>query len=339
MAKTGGAMALLTLLRRIPRPRLTFQPPLWSLALGVLSLWLLTLFMPVGQTLWAEVLTVSGEVNTGQWIFTETPTATPTLTATPGGQSGTTISGFKTAETRWSEGLPAETFIVFGQICVTNGGERPTEGLRIVDQVEIKPKQQEWQPSVNARLELTPAEQLAPGETRCYDYELAVPWLAETAYRNTATVTILNHSGWLPGGNHCAGPEPCPFGFTTRTDFEPPAMGKTIPGPTQPNPGDDGGTIIPLPRGWQPSLTPSLTATTTFTLTPTPTLAPTDTPIPPTETATLPPPPTATPTPSPIPTDTPEPTATPEPPTPTPEPPTPTPEPPSNPPPPSPGGS
>ncbi|MGB9801055.1 MAG: hypothetical protein ACPLUL_13270, partial [Thermanaerothrix sp.] len=310
-------MALLTRLRRLPRPHLTFQPPLWSLALGVLSLWLLTLFMPVGQTLWAEVLTVSGEINTGQWIFTETPTltATPTASLTPQAQAGTTISGTKSAKTRWSNGLPGDTFIVFGQICVTNGGERTTEGLRIVDQVESKPKQQEWQSLVNTRLELTPAEQLAPGETRCFDYELAVPWLEDTAYRNTATVTILNHSGWLPGGNHCPGPEPCPFGFTTRTEFEPPAMGKAIPGPTQPNPGNDEGTAIPLPRGWQPSSTPtaSLTASPSPTLASTPTLAPTEIPALPTETATPPLPPTATPLPPP--TDPPEPTVTPEPPT------------------------
>ncbi|WP_299030058.1 hypothetical protein [uncultured Thermanaerothrix sp.] len=334
-------MALLTRLRRLPRPRLTFQPPLWSLALGVLSLWLLTLFMPVGQTLWAEVLTVSGEITTGQWIFTETPTATPTPTptTTPHGQAGTTIHGDKTAQTRWSEGLPGNTFIVFGKICVTNGGERPTEGLRIVDQVEIKPKQQNWQPLAEARLELAPGEPLAPGETRCFDYELAVPWLANTAYRNTATVTILNHSGWLPGGPHCAGPEPCPYGFTTRTSFEPPSQGETIPGPTQPNPGDGDGTAIPLPRGWQPTSTPSLTTSPTLTLTSTPTLAPTDTPVPPSPTTTPPPPPTQTPTPLPPPTDTPAPTVTPEPPTPTPAPPTPTPVPPSNPPPPSPGGS
>jgi hypothetical protein len=334
-------MALLTLLRRLPRPRLTFRPPLWSLALVVLSLWLLTLFMPVGQTLWAEVLTVSGEVNTGEWIFTETPTETPTLTATPRGQAGTTISGYKTAETRWSQGLPQDTFIVFGQICVTNGGERATVGLKIVDQVEIKPKHQDWQPLAGARLELTPAEQLAPGETRCFDYELAVPLQIDTAFRNTATVTILNHSGWLPGGPHCPGPEPCPFGFTTRTDFEPPSQGQVIPGPGQPNPSDNETPVIPLPRGWQPSPTPtpSLTASPTIILSPTATLAPTETVAPPSATPTLPPPPTATPTPLPPPTDTPAPTATPEPPTPTPEPPTPTPQPPSNPPPPSPGGS
>ncbi|MCX8025162.1 MAG: hypothetical protein N3A60_08170 [Thermanaerothrix sp.] len=334
-------MALLTRLHRFLRPRLAFQPPLWGLALGVLSLWLLPLFMPIGQTLWAEVLTVSGEVNTGQWIFTETPTETPTLTATPRGQAGTTLSGSKTAETRWSEGLPQDTFIVFGQICVTNGGERATVGLNIVDQVEIKPRKQDWQPLNGVYLAITPTEQLAPGETRCFDYELAVPWLQNTSYRNTAKVTILNHSGWLPGGPHCPGPEPCPFGFTTRTEFEPPSQGQVIPGPRQPNPGDDEVPVIPLPRGWQPSPTPTatLTVSPTPTLLPTATLVPTETLVLPSETATLPPPHTTTPTPLPPPTNTPQPTVTPEPPTPTPEPPTSTPRPPSNPPPPSPGGS
>ncbi|KPL83773.1 hypothetical protein SE15_00480 [Thermanaerothrix daxensis] len=323
-------MALLTFLRRLSHSRLIHTPPLWSLALGVLVLWILTFLIPVGQTLWAEVLTISGEVQTGQWIFTETPTETPTPTSTPTwlAQAGTTLEATKTAQTRWMEGTNFSIFIVYGQICVTNEGDYPTVGLRILDQVEIKPQQGDWQPLENARLEIAPAEQLAPGEMRCFDYEIAVPWMERTAYRNTAQTTILNHSGWLPGGKHCPGPEACPFGPTCRAGFEPPTTGEIIPGPTQTAPSDEGDIEAPLPRGWQPSATPTFSPTPTSTFTPTPTLTsteiltpqptPTETPTPftpnSTSTPTVPPTPTETPPPTPTPAETPTPTQTPVPP-------------------------
>ena len=274
---------------------------------------------PVADTLWAETLMVSGEVQTGSFEEspTRTETATPTPTTTPPGQAGTTLQAYKTADSRWKADAIGEVMIVYGRICVMNGGERTTEGLIIFDQVEIKPRRQAWQPLAGATLLINPPEQIPPGEVRCYEYEIEASYQAQAAYRNSARVTILNHSGWLPGGNHCPGPQPCPFGPEVRDDFEPPSLDFTVT-PTQP-------PASPPPL--QPSPTPTATATPLPTLTP----QPTETPLPPSATA---PQPTETPIPpsatAPQPTETPlPPSATAPPPTETPLPPTATPPPPT----------
>lgn len=278
------------------------------------------------------------------------------LSATPPAQAGTTLKAYKTADSRWKKDAVGEVMIVFGRICVMNGGERTTEGLAVFDQVEVKPRQQSWQPLPGANLLINPPEQIPPGEVRCYEYEIEVAYQPQTTYRNSARVTILNHSGWLPGGNHCPGPQPCPFGPEVRVDFEPPSLdvtatplptatitaSPTIPPrsglqpiqptatftatPTATNTATPTATPSQPPAGpppLQPSPTPPTTATPLPTLTP----LPTNTPIPPTAT---PIPPTDTPQP----TETPPPTATPIPPTETP--PSPTDTPPVNPPPPGP---
>ncbi|KPL77622.1 hypothetical protein AC812_03655, partial [Bellilinea caldifistulae] len=50
------------------------QPPIRSIAAGLLILALIAGLTPVADTLWAEVLTVSGEIETGE--FEESPTPT-----------------------------------------------------------------------------------------------------------------------------------------------------------------------------------------------------------------------------------------------------------------------
>lgn len=308
---------------------------------------------PVADTLWAETLTISGEIQTGSFEESPTPTVTetptPTPTATPPAQAGTTLQAYKTADSRWKKDAVGEVMIVFGRICVMNGGERITEGLAIFDQVEVKPRRQSWQPLPGASLLISPPEQIPPGEVRCYEYEIEVAYQPQTTYRNSARVTILNHSGWLPGGNHCPGPQPCPFGPEVRADFEPPSLDATAtPLPTATmtasptNPPRSGlqpiqptatftatATATPTatssqPPAGRPPLQPSPTPPATATPLPTLTPLPSDTPIPPTATHV---PPTVTPQP----TQTPHPTATPIPPIATAPPPTNTP--PANPPP------
>lgn len=350
-------MDLLSWVRKQLMPaalRLRRVVPLLVMLALVLSL------TPVANTLWAETLTVSGEIQTGSFeespTPTETETPTPTPTATPPAQAGTTLEAYKTADSRWKKDAVGEVMIVFGRICVMNRGERTTEGLAIFDQVEVKPRQQSWQPLPGANLLINPPEQIPPGDVRCYEYEIEVAYQPQTTYRNSARVTILNHSGRLPGGNHCPGPQPCPFGPEVRADFEPPSLdvtatplptatitaSPTIPPrsglqpiqptatftatPTATNTATPTATPSQPPAGpppLQPSPTPPATATPLPTLTP----LPSDTPIPPTAT---PIPPTDTPQP----TETPPPTATPIPPTETP--PSPTDTPPVNPPPPGP---
>ena len=84
---------------------------------------------------------------------------------------------------------------VRGQVCVTNGGAVTTENLKIVDQVFSQgggPAQE----IPGATQTITPSTQLDPGQTQCYDYEIKfAPVTGATSYKNTANVTITNHSG------------------------------------------------------------------------------------------------------------------------------------------------
>ena len=65
------------------------------------------------------------------------------------------------------------------------------------------------------------SQYLEANQEYCYSYEFTfVPIEGENIeYRNTVYVTILNHSGWLPGGENCGGPDTCPFGPYPKTDF------------------------------------------------------------------------------------------------------------------------
>lgn len=298
--------------------------PLLSSAGPALLILALTLSLtPVADTLWAEVLTVSGEIETGEFEESPTPTETATPTATLSStptltgpaQAGTSIEVQKVAAARWKDGAIGQVMIVYGRICVWNVGERFTDSLTIFDQIEINPRKQEWQILPGANQLIVPTEQIPPRESRCYDYEIEAPYQTQTEYRNTVLVTILNHSGWLPGGPHCPGPQPCPSGAQFRIEFEPPALETATPTPT-----------ADLRRALQPILpTATFTATPSPTITPSPTL-PAGTTPPPNQPPPLQPSPTTPPTATPLPTLTPQPTET-LPPSPTPLPPTETPPP------------
>jgi hypothetical protein len=126
--------------------------------------------------------------NPTQLQFTdhETQNVNYTLTATRTEVSNTTVAG------------------VSGEICVTNGGDRPTEGLTLVDQVEYKDGPGPFQPLPGVSQTITPA-QLGPGESHCYPYSIDFTPVSGTQYRNTVKVTITNHSGQL---GQPFGPEP-----------------------------------------------------------------------------------------------------------------------------------
>ena len=84
---------------------------------------------------------------------------------------------------------------VRGEVCVTNSGERLTEGLAIRDVVQRKVGGA-WVEFVSADVDVSMKPVLAAGETHCYPYEILFsPEAGE--YRNTAFVTITNHSGSL----------------------------------------------------------------------------------------------------------------------------------------------
>jgi hypothetical protein len=108
---------------------------------------------------------------------------------------------------------------VRGEICVTNGGDRATEGLAIVDVVQYKTGSGPFTDYVTTTVDVSIHPVLAPGESFCYPYQVLFQPVAGAIYRNEARVTITNHSGWLPGGQNCPGPDPCPFGPSPRADF------------------------------------------------------------------------------------------------------------------------
>jgi hypothetical protein len=92
-----------------------------------------------------------------------------------------------------------------GEVCVTNEGSIATEGLAIVDQVQIHGGPGGYVDLAGAYENVPVDAQLAAGETHCYPYEVAFTPVAAARYRNTARVTITNHSGHLgvafgPGG-------------------------------------------------------------------------------------------------------------------------------------------
>lgn len=89
-----------------------------------------------------------------------------------------------------------DTFSVFGSIFVTNGGEKTTENLKIVDQVEYKVGAGPFQPLPGALLTILP-DQLLPGQSSYFNYEIAFTPIPGAIYRNSAKVTITNHSGHL----------------------------------------------------------------------------------------------------------------------------------------------
>jgi hypothetical protein len=167
----------------------------------------LSAFLPLSGANWREVLTISGNIES--------------IVLPPPSQTGTTLSATKTATGFVEEREGITVFGVRGEICVANGGERPTEGLAILDTVQSKSGPGQFQDYVSQPVDVSAKPILEASEGHCYPYEFTfVPIEGEKVkYRNTVSVTILNHSGWLPGGNHCVGPDPCPFGPNPKTDF------------------------------------------------------------------------------------------------------------------------
>ena len=182
---------------------------------------------------------VIGPGHCGELESTPIPTPTPTLAST-----GTTL-GAENRPMGFREQVSGkERFGVRGEICVTNNGARTTENLKMVDQVQYKDDSGKFQNLVGASKTITSTSQLKPGEKKCFLYEIEVKPTSGAIYRNAASVTITNHSGWMPGDKNCPGKTYCPFGPQSKADFALPGTIVTVLMPT-------------------PVATPSPTATTT----------------------------------------------------------------------------
>jgi hypothetical protein len=99
--------------------------------------------------------------------------------------------------------IVTDTFVVSGEICVTNGGDFTTADLTIVDQVQYKTGTSKYQNVPGASQTITPP-QLAAGETECYPYSIEFTPISDAKYRNSVKVTITNHGGKL---GTASGPE------------------------------------------------------------------------------------------------------------------------------------
>lgn len=182
---------------------------------GGIALVFLSVFIATINTLWSENLSIGGYAYTGFWI-------TPSPTPDPEGPAGTSIAAEKTAEGLAEESGNGKIIRVRGQICVTNKGDHPTENIQIVDTIQFKIDKEKYQDLYSEIVSVNGNPTLDPGESHCYPYEITFNEFQgnNVKYRNTALVTITNHSGWMPGDNNCPGPQPCPFGPNVKVDFD-----------------------------------------------------------------------------------------------------------------------
>ncbi len=143
-----------------------------------------------GTTLSASKTATGARIRTYNWTIEKS--VTPDTWNLMRGDSGTsryTITVNKTGYT--------DTAYLEGEVSVTNGGAVATEGLQIVDQVTMPPSQTVIA-SVNVDVSAKPV--LQPGESYSYPYHVDIPSAYVTGgatYKNTARITITNHSGHL----------------------------------------------------------------------------------------------------------------------------------------------
>lgn len=155
-----------------------------------------------GTTLSAEKTATGFWEKTITYDWTISKTVTPTSIEICSGQTGTVTYTINVTRTKVGE---TDVYGVRGTITVYNGGDRHTENLKIVDQVEYKTGSGQFQPLPGASQTIIPTQQLGPGDTGTYDYEVRFTPIPGAIYRNSVKVTITNHSGRL---GEEFGPEP-----------------------------------------------------------------------------------------------------------------------------------
>jgi signal peptidase I len=204
----------------------------------------------------ANLRTIFQPSSTGAWFTTSDLVDFSITTSHLSQPKGTSISANLTTLGYYDEAL--SMYGVGGEICVNNQGDIPTSGLQIQGQIEINQQDgQGFQPTSEPAFHSASIEPILPGDTRCFAFQVPVEYVESALYRLAVSILIDNHSGWLPGGPHCVGPEPCPFGPTVREGFELPVHTDE----QEPTP-----VIIPTPDN---TGTPEITLDPTQTLTPT----------------------------------------------------------------------
>jgi hypothetical protein len=150
---------------------------------------LMTVFAP--SALATTPLSIS-KTATGHW--TRSFEWTIDKSVTPGSHSlKTGESGTSTYTVALTKSAGTDSIWVDGQVCVTNNGDIPTEGLQVVDRVVAFHSSGQ-----RTLVKLTPLDTSAnpvldPGESYCYAYSFPIePFPGATGYANEARATITN---------------------------------------------------------------------------------------------------------------------------------------------------
>jgi hypothetical protein len=146
---------------------------------------------PLSGTTLSAVKSATGEL-TRTWNWTIAKSVTPASWDLFKGDEGTseyTVTVTKTGYT--------DVVSVSGTITVTNGGAVATVGLTIYDDVLYKTGGGPFQVLKTVQVSTEAKPVLAPGETYSYPYEVEFAAVAGAQYKNSARVTITNHSGHL----------------------------------------------------------------------------------------------------------------------------------------------
>jgi hypothetical protein len=93
------------------------------------------------------------------------------------------------------EGTTKQVAGVRGQICVKNTGSVATQGLKIIDVVQVKNGGGHFTNLKSVSVNVSTKPVLGPNESYCYPYEMLLDRASGARYRNTARVTIDNYSG------------------------------------------------------------------------------------------------------------------------------------------------
>ncbi len=143
-----------------------------------------------GTTLTASKTATGHTVRTFSWGIAKS--ATPTGWSLFSGDTGTSEYTVTVTKTGFSDSGRVD-----GSVCVTNAGAVNTENLAIVDEVEYKTGSGQYQTLLERPVDTSAKPVLAAGETYCYPYSITFTPVPGANYRNTAHVTITNHSGHL----------------------------------------------------------------------------------------------------------------------------------------------
>jgi hypothetical protein len=106
----------------------------------------------------------------------------------------TQFATFSITATRIGPVIKAENSDVTGQVCVKNTGNAATRGLQISDRLEVL-NGTNWVP-VTTEINLPVLSQVGAGQETCYPYSFGVVLDPSKQYRNHASLSIDNFSGF-----------------------------------------------------------------------------------------------------------------------------------------------